>query len=101
MGPPRKKIELDGGVFKVGVWVKNWEDAFDEDEVEELLRSFSYLREKQPMSEYIVYQVCNKVFSLVFWTKEDAQEFLNTTTTLSGFTVTELKIFGKKPEGVK
>lgn len=50
------------------------------------------------MTEGRIYRVVNKVFDTHFWTKEDADKFLNSTPLTSGFRIEEITIFGKRPD---
>ena len=58
-------------------------------------RQYKYLDQYQSTS---VYQVHNKVFSIYFWTIEDANNFMKTHSSGSnGLTVSKIDIFGTKP----
>ena len=43
-----------------------------------------------------IYEVRNKVFSILFWTEEDAQMFVNQNSPSSGFQIYSVQVFGKK-----
>jgi hypothetical protein len=51
-----------------------------------------------------IYKVQNKVFSITFWNKDEAEDFINkqcSTTNLHGFQVYPLEVFGDKEKWIR
>lgn len=51
-----------------------------------------------------LYQVQNKVFSITFWNKDEAEDFINkqcSTTNLHGFEIHPLEVFGDKEKWIR
>lgn len=50
-------------------------------------------RDDAPPDKGVCYEVRNKVFRIHFWTKDDAQKFLDTTSPAEGYRIEELRVF--------